>query len=721
MNQKTKSQKGVTQKKLSVEIAKITNIILAIIFICIISIAIVLSSNAITTAINGEFTELSRSSDISIENILNSAKMATDNVVSYLQKAYQYSSEGKLNMLGETSADQKEYEKIYTSIIYDGKEISEMSSDVEKFITEIIKQTTSTNPDIVGMGVLFEPYAMDVNLKDYSFYVLGEESDKKLQPYKLYDTYSKEEYYTKAATSLQPEFTAPYDDMGIKMVTYCVPIIFQNNLKGIVTADINVTNFSKIYQENMTYPSRYITILNEDNIVIYDSESETNIGISLNEFMAPNYMTQIEENMKGTQAFTMTVKRSDGVKEACYYSPIIIGNTKWWALTALKNLDKNKVVINTLYILLALTVISIIGISLILSYILKKKLQPINSVVVAAENIANGKLNIELQSQTNDEIGYLANSFQITVNALKSIIQDETYLLQEMANGNFNIESKAEAYYIGDFQPILISLNEINNKLSTTLKQINESASQVSIAADQMANTSQTLAEGSTEQASAVEELLATIHEVSDQVEQNAKEASHASNKADVVGKLAKTSNSQMSQMTAAMNQITETSKQIVIIINTIEDIAEQTNLLSLNAAIEAARAGEAGKGFAVVAEEIRQLANQSSEAANNTRTLIETTIKEVENGNQIAEETAASLQEVTSGIYHITEIADLVKESSKKQASSMEQINLGIEQISDVVQSTSATAEESSATSEELSAQATELNNLINKFELKE
>lgn len=287
--QKTKSAKEI---KLSTEISKIMSVILIVIFSSMIFTAILFSRNAINHAIQGEFQETSNSSAAKVENILSTAKSATDSISAYLQKAYQFSKEGKVNILGETisSHESKTTGSSYHSVIYDS-EISELSSDVESYITEVIRQTTSTSNDIVGMGVLFDPYAFDANIKDYAFYILGSESEKDIEPFGTYDEYSKEEYYTKAFASKKPEFTNPYNDQGIQMVTYCVPILFDNEFKGIITADINVTNFSKVYAENKNYPSKYITILNEDGIVIYDSEAEANIGESIDKFLAPKDLT----------------------------------------------------------------------------------------------------------------------------------------------------------------------------------------------------------------------------------------------------------------------------------------------------------------------------------------------------------------------------------------------------------------------------------------------
>lgn len=337
-------------------------------------------------------------------------------------------------------------------------------------------------------------------------------------------------------------------------------------------------------------------------------------------------------------------------------------------------------------------------------------------------NLADGDLNSEIPVvETEDEVGDLANATHKIVGGLKQIIQDIGYLLDEMANGNFNITTREEGSYKGDFEPMLISLKKINVELSSSLREIQDSSNQVATAAEQMARGATELAEGATEQASAVEELYATTTDVASQVEANARNTGEANNKANEVGRQAAISNEKMGQMTEAMERISQTSSQIVEIINTIDAIASQTNLLSLNASIEAARAGEAGKGFAVVANEIGELAKQSSEAANNTRQLIETSMNEVEKGTTVADATAKSLHAVTDGISEIITLIESIKDASNRQADAMEQVNAGIGQISSVVQNNSATAEESSATSEELSAQTETMNTMISKFTLKE
>ena len=227
----------------------------------------------------------------------------------------------------------------------------------------------------------------------------------------------------------------------------------------------------------------------------------------------------------------------------------------------------------------------------------------------------------------------------------------------------------------------------------------------------------QSLAEGATEQAGAVEELQATITSITENIEKAADQAHESYVQARQYADEADNSRAQMTAMVDAMTRINETSKNIENIISEIEDIASQTNLLSLNASIEAARAGEAGRGFAVVADQIRQLAEQSTKSAVDTRELIEGSLEEIAEGNKAADKAAASIETVVEGIGKIAESSKNISQVSRDQATAMDQAEQGVNQISEVVQANSATAQESSATSEELSAQAVSLDELISKY----
>lgn len=334
---------------------------------------------------------------------------------------------------------------------------------------------------------------------------------------------------------------------------------------------------------------------------------------------------------------------------------------------------------------------------------------------------AQGDLDSDFpKRESKDEIFDITKQVEDMAEILNLVITDSGELLGEMAEGNFAIQTKAEDKYVGKFNAILAAITKMNQQMNATLKMVEESSEQVSIGAENLAESGQALAEGAMDQAGAVEELTATITNITSGVEKTAEELQKSQHMAKEYAGEADKSRVEMQALVQAMERISETSMQIENIISDIEDIASQTNLLSLNAAIEAARAGEAGKGFAVVAEQIRKLAEQSAQSAVDTRQLIEGALKEIEGGNKVVESASEALEKVVAGIKEISDSSEELSMLSLEQAKAMEQAEAGVNQISEVVQSNSAASEESSATSEELSAQAVCLKDLVSKFNLR-
>lgn len=350
----------------------------------------------------------------------------------------------------------------------------------------------------------------------------------------------------------------------------------------------------------------------------------------------------------------------------------------------------------------------------------KEIIDPMNELVALSKALNNGDLDYKASYEGDNEIGDTVKAFSKTSKRLKDIINDINYLLGEMAEGNFDIKSTCRDAYVGEYEPILLSIRNINKELSKTLKEIYNSSVQVSQAASQMSDASNTLAEGSEDQAGTVEEITVTIEGVTANVANNAKNAEVVSDRIDLIGKETENGGARMIELTEAMEKINERSKKIGDIIGTIEEIADQTNLLSLNASIEAARAGEAGKGFSVVACEIQRLAEKCGESANITRNLIEQAIAEVYRGSEINEIAEKCFEKIKEDIQKVGVIAKQTKETSMSQAAAMEQLQSGAEQISCVIQSNATTAEETYATSEELSTQADALKEMVNRFRLR-
>lgn len=345
----------------------------------------------------------------------------------------------------------------------------------------------------------------------------------------------------------------------------------------------------------------------------------------------------------------------------------------------------------------------------------------LNAVAYRLQGFSEGDLSSDFpQFAIQDEVNDMAMSASSMADNLHIIMEDLNMGLQAIAAGNFLASSAVPEKYVGDFEKMRIALETFIADMRDTLIKIDDAAEQVDAGSCQLAESAIELAEGATDQAGAIQEITATITHIADNAQETADEVGEAYQNGLRYRAQAERSNEEMDNLASAMERISEASEQIRDIIAEIENIAAQTNLLSLNASIEAARAGEAGKGFAVVADQIGKLAADSAQSAVRTKELIQRALLEVENGNEITQNTKRALEEVVEGIEFLSNASKHASESSASQVVSLREVELAVEQISGVVQSNSAAAEETSATSEELAAQATSLRDLINNFELR-
>lgn len=499
-----------------------------------------------------------------------------------------------------------------------------------------------------------------------------------------------------------------------------VPITQQDDLLGgmLLTYDLSDSQFVDTMKKATGYDVSIFAGKTGLSTTISDGKGGRLIGKAMDPKIAKVVFQQ-----KKTYTGNATI---NGVKYITCYKPILMDGKASGALFCGYNLTSFNRTLSLIVLLTVAVGCAMVGLAIWFNsrYMRRHLKQPLEGVVSAVGDIASGEMSEKTREsleniKTQDEIGQLARAMEQAVNSVQKVSADTQYLASAMERSDLTAEVDESAHR-GVYRIIAQVVGRLFHEISGNMKQIQVISTRIDDRTNQVSEAAQSLAQGSTEQASSVEELASTVNTIVTQVNANASNAKNAYEASQKAERQVTVSNEQMRKMTEAMEEISKTSKQIGAIVKTIDDLAFQTNILALNAAVEAARAGEAGRGFAVVADEVQNLAGKSAEAAKNTADLIENALTAIKKGTTYAKSAGTGLQSIVGQTTTVNKMVSDISAASEEEARMLSQISVGIDQISVVIQQNSSIAEETAAASQGLSGETKQLKEMVGKYKLK-
>lgn len=588
----------------------------------------------------------------------------------------------------------------------------------------LLTRFIGSNEETFGGGIWFEPYAYDPGKEYFSPYCMRENGQAVyVDDYSLGEGvfYTDQDWYTNVVNTSQVSvWSAPYFDdfVKISMVTASAPFYDgSGKLQGVATADIDLTQMQKMVTELEIYGSGRAFLVDASGTYIADQDSDKplaqNIVNESNSSLAA-LGRQVLSQKKGSGSY-----EEDGQVYRAWFTEV--PESGWFVVTVVSDrelmaganaLGSQLAVVCLIFILLVIVIL--------LTFIHVEIIKPVRCLADATSRVANGDLNVEVETRCRNEVGVVTESMADLVRQLKKYIDyiDEVSgVLAQIGEGNLDFQLKHD--YAGEFSRLKEGLLHIRGTLNGTLNHMAETTKTVASSSEGISRASIDLSQGAARQAASTDEISHRVAEVTKVIKENSDSLNDAGIQSGAAIEQLGASYGKIQEMAQAMDEIRTCSDQIQKVVKSVEDIAFQTNILALNAAVEAARAGEAGKGFAVVADEVRSLANKSGEAAKETTQLIENSRKAVEYGAKIAADTSEHMGGVVGSVNETAVLIQMIADKSEDQVEAITAINQEIKNVAMIVEHNSGISQECAAKSQELSAQSRELEGVVSRFKL--
>jgi len=326
--------------------------------------------------------------------------------------------------------------------------------------------------------------------------------------------------------------------------------------------------------------------------------------------------------------------------------------------------------------------------------------------------------DLSARIKLTDKQGF-AKVLSAGINELTDVIEcvfnDINRVMESMAEGDLTTAITND--YEGVYAECKNNINSTLTKLSEFIIQIRDAADFIDSSSQEMASGNNNLSQRAEQQAASLEETAASMEELASTVKNNAQNTAQATEMVNSASQLAQKGGGVVNSAIVAMQEINESSNKIAEIIGVIDEIAFQTNLLALNASVEAARAGEQGRGFSVVATEVRNLAQRSATAAQQSNELIQNSVQKVRAGTAFVNETGAALNEIVDSVAKVGDIVAHIANASSEQSAGIEQVNQAVSQMDEITQQNAALAEQAAAGSIAMSEQSTNMTKLLSFF----